>query len=70
MERSNDPFYKYSKEERMNMTREEYCALIEMRNEYVRKKRSQINEQKSPQFNTIEELMAYYDCIPLYDVFE
>ena len=64
MERNDDPFFRYTKEERMNMSQEEYCALIEARNGYVRKKHSQINEQKSPRFNTIEELMTYYDCIP------
>ena len=68
MERNDDPFYKYTKEERMNMTQEEYCALIEARNEYVRKKHNQINEQESPRFNTIEELRAYYKCRPLDEV--
>ena len=64
MERNDDPFYRYTKEERMNMTREEYCALIEERNEFVRKKYSQLNKQEMPRFNTIEEFRAYYDCIP------
>ena len=68
MERNDDPFFRYTDEERMNMTREEYCALIEESNEYVRKKHSQINEQKSPRFNTIEELGAYYKCRPLDEV--
>ena len=67
MERNDDPFYRYTKEERMNMTREEYCALIEERNEFVRKKYTQINEQEMPRFNTIEEFRAYYDCIPFDD---
>ena len=67
MERNDDPFYRYTKEERMNMTREEYCALIEERNEFVRKKYTQINEQEIPRFNTIEEFMNYYDAIPLND---
>jgi hypothetical protein len=65
MERNDDPFYRYTKEERMNMTREEYCALIEERNEFVREKYTQINEQEMPRFNTIEEFMNYYDAIPL-----
>ena len=51
----------------MKMSREEYCALIEESNEYVRKKYSQINEQEMPRFSTIEELRAYYDCIPFDD---
>lgn len=68
MERNDDPFFKYSVEELQNMSREEFCAVIEESNEYVRKKYSQINEQIIPKFNTIEELMAYYDCIPLDDM--
>lgn len=31
------------------------------------KKHSRINEQESPRFNTIEELRAYYDCVPFDD---
>lgn len=65
MEYEDDPLFMRSKEERMNMTIEEYCALLEERNEYVRKKRNQINEQEAPKFNTIEELRAYYKCMPL-----
>ena len=65
MERNDDPFFRYTDEERMNMTREEYCALIEESNEYVRKKFEQSKEQEAPRFNTIEELRAYYNCIPL-----
>ena len=68
MEYNDDPFFRYSKQERRKMTNEEYYALIEESNKYVRKKHSQINEQKTPQFNTIEELRAYYNCIPLEDV--
>lgn len=65
MDYSDDPFFKYSLEELRNMTREEFCAIIEESNEYVRKKHSQINEEVPPKFNTIEELRAYYKCIPL-----
>ena len=65
MERNDDPFYKYTKEERMNMTCEEYCALIEARNEYVRKNFDQSKGKEAPRFNTIEEFRAYYNCIPL-----
>lgn len=60
----NDPFFQYTNEERRNMTREEYCALIEEHNKYVRKKHSQLNEQKPPKFNTSKELLDYYDAIP------
>ncbi len=65
MDYSDDPFFKYSLEELRNMTHEEFCAIIEESNEYVRKKHSQINEEVPPKFNTIEELRAYYKCIPL-----
>ena len=61
----NDPFFQYTDEERRNMSQEEYCALIEEHNGYVRKKHSQLNEQVPPKFNTIEELRAYYHCMPL-----
>lgn len=64
MERNDDPFFRYTDEERMKMSREKYCALIEESNEYVRKKYSQLNKQEMPRFNTIEEFRAYYDCIP------
>ena len=64
MERNDDPFFKYTDEERMNMTREEYCALIDASNDYVRKKFEQSKGEKAPRFNTIEELRAYYNCIP------
>ena len=64
MERNDDPFFRYTDEERMNMTREEYCALIEERNEYVRKKFDQSKGAEAPRFNTIEEFRAYYNCIP------
>lgn len=56
MERNDDPFFRYSIEELQDMNHEEFCAVIEESNEYVRKKYSQINEQETPRFNTIEEL--------------
>lgn len=62
---SDDPFFQYSDEERRNMTKEEYCAMLEEHNEYVRKKYSQLNEQVPPKFNSVEELRAYYNCMPL-----
>ena len=61
---NDDPFFKYTREERRNMTREEYCALLEERNEYVRKKWEEEKDQEAPHFNSIEELRAYYNCIP------
>ncbi|MBR1964660.1 MAG: hypothetical protein IKA19_08215 [Muribaculaceae bacterium] len=65
MEYNDDPLFRYSDEELSNMTREEFCAILEQSNEYVRKKHSQINEEVPPKFNTIEELRAYYKCMPL-----
>lgn len=64
MEYNDDPFFRYTSEERRNMTQEEYCALIEERNEYVRKKFEESKNQEAPKFDTIEELMEYYDAIP------
>ena len=61
----NDPFFKYTIEEKSKMSQEEFCALMEEHNEYVRKKHSKLNEQEMPKFNTIEELRAYYHCMPL-----
>lgn len=63
-EYNDDPFFRYSLEEKQRMSKEELDALIEEHNEYVRKKQSLLNEQAPPKFNTIEELMDYYDAIP------
>lgn len=67
MEYNDDPLFRYSDEELMNMTIEEFCTILEERNDYVDKKHSQINEQVAPKFNTIEEFRAYYKCMPLDD---
>lgn len=64
MERNDDPFFKYSVEELQDMSHEEFCAVIEESNEYVRRKHSQASKQEMPRFNTIEEFREYYDCIP------
>ena len=64
---NEDPFFQYTSEERRNMTQEEYCALIEQHNEYARKQFGKLNEQEMPPFNTVEELRAYYHCMPLND---
>lgn len=61
---SDDPFFKYTDEERRNMTQEEYCAMIEESNEYVRRQFGMLNEQEMPRFNTLQELLDYYDAIP------
>lgn len=67
MERNDDPFFRYTVDELQNMTHEEFCAVIEASNEYVRQKFEQSKEQEAPRFNTIEELRAYYNCIPFDD---
>lgn len=67
-DKMNDPFFRYTIEELQNMSHEEFCAVIEESNEYVRKKHSRINEQEMPRFNTIEELRAYYDCMPFDEI--
>ncbi|MBR5332533.1 MAG: hypothetical protein IKV32_04465 [Muribaculaceae bacterium] len=62
---NDDPFFRYSVEELQNMTHEEFCAIIEESNEYVRKKFEEQKNQVAPKFNTIEEFRAYYKCMPL-----
>lgn len=59
-----DPFFRYTSDELKNMTHEEFCAVIEESNEYVRKKWEEKKDQEMPHFNTIEEIRAYYHCIP------
>lgn len=61
---NDDPFFKYTVEELKNMTHEEFCALLEESNEYVRKKWEEEKDQETPHFNSIKELRAYYNCIP------
>lgn len=62
----DDPFFKYTIEEKRNMTEEEFGALLDESNEYVREKHRRLQESniKPPKFNTIEELMEYYHAIP------
>ena len=61
---SDDPFFKCTDEEMRNMTQEEFCALIEEHNKYARKQFGKLNEQEMPRFNTLQELLDYYDAIP------
>ena len=61
---SEDPFFKCTDEEMKNMTKEEFCALIEESNEYVRNHFGRRNEEEMPRFNTLQELLEYYDAIP------
>ena len=63
-EYNDDPFFKYTVEELSKLTEDDFCSLLEESNEYVRKKHSQLSEQVPPIFNTVEELMEYYDAIP------
>lgn len=63
----NDPMYKYTAEERRNMSLDEWLLLLEESNKYVREKHRRLQESnfKPPKFNSIEECMEYYDAIPL-----
>lgn len=64
----DDPFFKYTHEEKMQMTDDEFFALLEESNEYVRKKHKLLKENPRPKFNSIEEFRAYYNCRPLDEV--
>lgn len=70
---SNDmgnPLSQYTIEECAKMSPEEFDALLEADNEYVRQKYAKSNEREEskPVFNSIEEVIAYYDAIPLDEV--
>lgn len=60
----NNPLSKYTIEECANMSPEEFDALLEADNEYIRQKYAKLNEseESKPIFNSIEELDAYYHC--------
>jgi hypothetical protein len=60
----NDPLFKYSPEERRNMTEAEYGALLDAHNEYLEKKWLTLNEQTRPKFKTTQEMIDYYEAIP------
>lgn len=65
----NDPLFRYTIDEQRNMPLDEWLALLEESNEYVREKHRILQEShhEVPKFNTIEECMEYYNAIPLED---
>ena len=64
------PLSKYTIEECANMTHEEFIKLLKANNEYVRKKyeKRKASNEPRPTFNSIEEIMEYYNAIPMEDV--
>ena len=64
------PFSRYTQEEIDRMSDDEFFALMEEHNAWVRKHYAQLKESNKPRpkFNTIEELEAYYNCRPLEEV--
>jgi hypothetical protein len=60
----NSPLYRYTDEERRNMTLEEYGALLNEQNKYMEEKEKLINEEKLPKFNSLQEIMDYFHAIP------
>ena len=68
--REHRPLFDYSIEECANMPIEEFDRLLEEDNEYVERKYAILNEsnEPEPEFNSIEEIRAYYHCKPLDEV--
>ena len=64
------PLAKYTIEECANMSEEEFDAILEADNEYVRQKyeKKKASNEPRPTFNSIEEIMEYYNAIPMEDV--
>ena len=64
------PLSRYTQEEIDRMSDDEFFALMEENNVWVRKHYAQLKESNkpTPEFNTIEELRAYYNCRPLEEV--
>ena len=64
-----DPLLRYTREECSNMPHEQFEALLESHNEYVRNKYRMLTEQEGVDakcdFNSIEELQEYFNCQPL-----
>lgn len=66
------PLAKYTIEECSKMTHEEFEAILEADNEWVRRHYSKLNESDNNEefhnFNSIEELRAYFHCKPLSEI--
>lgn len=64
------PLAKYTVEDCANMPREQFDALLEEDNAWVREHYARLNEreQPRPKFNTIEEVMEYYYAKPMEEV--
>ena len=64
------PLSKYTIEECANMPAEEFDRLLDEHGAYLRKKYAILNEnnEPEPEFNSIEELMEYYDAVPMEEV--
>ena len=66
---NKSPLSKYTIEECANMSEEEFDAILEADNEYVRQKyeKKKASNEPRPTFNSIEEADAYYHSIPFED---
>ena len=64
------PLSRYTIEDCANMPVEEFDRLLEEHNKYVERKYAILNEsnEPEPEFNSIEEIMEYYDAVPMEDV--
>jgi chaperonin cofactor prefoldin len=60
----NDPLYRYSLEEIRNMSHEKFGDLLNEHNEYLEKRSMMLEEQKTPEFKTLQEMIDYYEAIP------
>lgn len=67
---NKSPLSKYTIEECANMPLEDFYELLDAHNEYVEQKYARLNEnnEPEPEFNSIEEIMEYYNAIPMEDV--
>lgn len=69
MRNEKNPMSRYTDEDYAKMSIEDFEALL--KNEYVRQKYARLAEsnepEPEPEFNSIEELDAYYHCIPFED---
>ena len=65
------PLSRYTQEEIDRMSIEEFEAILEADNAWVREHYAQLKESNrpSPKFNTIEEFDAYYGCHSIEECF-